>query len=130
MNGGNMERKRLRAVIYCRVGNESQVDRGIALTTQNVLLRHQAARENIDIVGEVQVCEKGITLNRPGWHEALNLAAKSKADAIFVTKYDRVARGSSFGYFVHGRVCSHSGSLRQAIFSAVLWKGRTVPRRG
>lgn len=95
MNGGNMERKRLRAVIYCRVGNESQVDGGMTLTTQNVLLRHQAGRENIDIVGEVQVCEKGITLNRPGWHEALNLAAKSKADAIFVTKYDRVARGSS-----------------------------------
>ncbi len=90
-----MERKRLRAVIYCRVGNENQVDGGMALTTQNVLLRHQADRENIDIVGEVQVCEKGITLNRPGWHEALNLAAKSKADAIFVTKYDRVARGSS-----------------------------------
>jgi DNA invertase Pin-like site-specific DNA recombinase len=94
MNGGNMERKKIRAVIYCRVGNESQVDGGMALTTQNVLLRHQAARENIDIVGEVQVCEKGITLNRPGWHEALNLAAKNKADAIFVTKYDRVARGT------------------------------------
>lgn len=90
-----MERKRLRAVIYCRVGNESQADGGMALTTQNVLLRHQAARENIDIVGEIQVYEKGITLNRPGWHEALNLAAKNKADAIFVTKNDRVARGST-----------------------------------
>lgn len=93
MNGGNMEGKRLRAVIYCRVATENQTDNDMALTTQNVLLRHQAAYENIDIVGDVQVYEKGITLDRPGWHEALNLAAKNKADAIFVTKYDRVARG-------------------------------------
>lgn len=89
-----MEGKRLRAVIYCRVATENQTDNDMALTTQNVLLRHQAARENIDIVGNVQVCEKGITLDRPGWHEALNLATKNKVDAIFVTKYDRVARGS------------------------------------
>lgn len=90
-----MEGKRLRAVIYCRVATENQADNSMALATQSILLRHQAAYDNIDIVGEVQVHEKGVTLDRPGWHEALNLAAKSQADAIFVTRSDRVARGSS-----------------------------------
>lgn len=94
MNGGNMEGKKLRVVMYYRVATENQADDDLALKRQCILLRHQAACENIDIVGEVQVYEKGISLNRPGWREALNLAAKNKADAIFVTKYDRVARGA------------------------------------
>lgn len=88
-----MKEKKLRAVIYCRIATENKADDGLALKRQCILLRHQAACGNLDIVGEIRAYEKGITLNRPGWREALNLAAESQADVILVTKYDRVARG-------------------------------------
>ena len=53
----------------------------------------QAERNGLEVVGEIRAYEKGITLDRPGWHKVLCLAAEQKADAIMVTELDRVARG-------------------------------------
>lgn len=85
-----MDRKP-RALIYCRVATSEQVD-DFALNAQSARLHQQAEREQFNIIGEVKAYEDGTTLNRPGWQEAVRLAAERKADIILVAKCTRVAR--------------------------------------
>ncbi len=89
MNNGQ---KKMRVVAYCRVATQAQLNEDFALNAQSARLHQQAEREHLEIVGEVKVYEKGVVLDRPGWHNTLRLAAEQKADAILVTGADRVAR--------------------------------------
>ena len=81
-----------RVACYCRVATQAQID-DFALDAQSARLHQQAERDGLEVVGEIRAYEKGITLDRPGWHKVLRLAADQKADAIMVTGLDRVARG-------------------------------------
>jgi DNA invertase Pin-like site-specific DNA recombinase len=75
------------------MATQAQLDNDFALENQSARLHKQAEREGLDVVGEVKVYEKGITLDRPGWREALRLASEKQADAILVNGLGRVARG-------------------------------------
>lgn len=88
----NNRNTRKRVVLYCRVATQTQSD-DFALGAQSARLHQQAERNGLEVVGEIRAYEKGITLDRPGWHKVLCLAAEQKADAIMVTELDRVARG-------------------------------------
>ena len=46
----------------------------------------------LKVIGEVRAYEKGLTMDRPGWHNVLSLATREKADAILVMELGRVSR--------------------------------------
>ena len=82
-------RKKYRAVIYCHA--VSQDDSGNTLEKQSARLRGLAKLSNITVVGEVFEYGNGIARQRPGWNNALEIAAEKDAYAIFVTDYSRIA---------------------------------------
>lgn len=86
-----MSGKKFRVVCYCRVATKNQID-DAPLEAQSIRLRRYAADNGLAVIGEVRVYEKGISMDRPGWHDVLSLAARERADAILVTELGRVAR--------------------------------------
>ena len=88
-----MENRKMRVVLYCRVGTTEQID-DFAMKAQSALLREQAKRGNMEITAEVHGYESGGTLNRPGWSKAVQLAVENGADAILVKDYARIMRNT------------------------------------
>ena len=86
-----MSGKKFRVVCYCRVATKSQIDDG-PLEAQSVYLRRYAKDNGLRVIGEVRAYEKGLTMDRPGWHNVLSLATREKANAILVMELGRVAR--------------------------------------
>ena len=86
-----MSGKKFRVACYCRVASKNQIDDG-PLEAQSTRLRRYADDNGLAVIGEVRAYEKGVTMDRPGWYEVLNLAAGKKADAVLVTELSRVAR--------------------------------------
>ena len=86
-----MSGKKFRVVCYCRVATQSQNDDS-PLETQSVYLRRYAKDNGLKVIGEVRAYEKGLTMDRPGWHNVLSLATREKADAILVMELGRVSR--------------------------------------
>ena len=86
-----MSGKKFRVACYCRVASKNQIDDG-PLEAQSTRLRRYADDNGLEVIGEVRAYEKGVTMDRPGWYEVLNLAAGKKADAVLVTELGRVAR--------------------------------------
>ena len=86
-----MSEKKYRVACYCRVATKNQID-DAPLEMQSVRLRRYADDNGLEIVGEVRVYEKGVTMDRAGWHDVVCLAAREKADAVLVTDLGRVGR--------------------------------------
>ena len=86
-----MSGKKFRVVCYCRVATRDQNDDS-PLETQSVYLRRYAKDNGLKVIGEVRAYEKGLTMDRPGWHNVLSLATREKADAILVMELGRVSR--------------------------------------
>lgn len=86
-----MAEKKFRVVCYCRVATRDQIDDG-PLEAQSVYLRRYAKDNGLKVIGEVRAYEKGLTMDRPGWHNVLSLATREKADAILVMELGRVSR--------------------------------------
>lgn len=86
-----MSEKKFRVVCYCRVATKNQIDDG-PLQAQSTRLRQYASDNDLEVVGEVRVYEKGISMDRAGWYNVLSLAARKHADAILVPELGRVAR--------------------------------------
>ena len=55
-------------------------------------MRRYAKDNGLKVIGEVRAYEKGLTMDRPGWHNVLSLATREKANAILVMELGRVAR--------------------------------------
>lgn len=89
-----MNENKLRVVAYFRVATESQLNDEAIWASQNIGVQAYAKRKGMQIVGEVRACEKGATMDRPGWRDALQLAAREEANAICVKDLGRVARGT------------------------------------
>lgn len=89
-----MSENKLRAVAYIRVATESQLDGEAIWASQSTSIQAHAKCKSMQVVGEVRACEKGITMERPGWRDALQLAAREGANAICVKDLSRVARGA------------------------------------
>lgn len=86
-----MSEKKYRVACYCRVATKNQID-DAPLEAQSARLRRYADENGLEVVGEVRIYEKGVTMDRPGWYNVLSLAAREKADAVLVTELGRVAR--------------------------------------
>ena len=66
-----MSGKKFRVVCYCRVATRDQIDDG-PLEAQSVYLRRYAKDNGLKVIGEVRAYEKGLTMDRPGWHNVLS----------------------------------------------------------
>lgn len=86
-----MSEKKFRVACYCRVATKNQID-DASLEAQSTRLHRYAANNGLAVIGEVRTYEKGISMDRSGWHDVLSLAARERADAILVTELGRVAR--------------------------------------
>ncbi len=82
-----------RVVGYIRVSTEKQADHGISLAAQRAKIEAYALAMDLDLVTIVE--DAGIsakTLDRPGLCAALSMLTSGKADALLVTKLDRLTR--------------------------------------
>lgn len=82
-----------RVIAYCRVSTDEQSSSGVSLAAQESKLR--AYCEALDLVlvrVEVDPGASAKTLNRPALQRALASLRRGEADAILVTKLDRLTR--------------------------------------
>lgn len=97
----SMNAGRMRAVIYCRVSSEEQVE-GTSLTTQDAICRAYCAREGWDVAAVFSDRgESAKTADRPEFQAAIAFAtgARNRVDRFVVYKLDRFAR-SQYDYAV------------------------------
>jgi len=82
-----------RTIAYLRVSTDKQADAGVSLDAQQDKARAYAALYDLDLVEViVDAGESAKTLDRPGLQKALALLKTGKADALLVTKLDRLTR--------------------------------------
>lgn len=82
-----------RAISYIRVSTDKQADLGVSLEAQRAKNLNYADLYDIQIITEhVDSGESARTLDRPGLQEALNELRTGKANALLVTKLDRLTR--------------------------------------
>ena len=80
----------MRAWIYVRVGND--VAEGDPIGQQAALLTGYAEKHDIDVVGwSFDKCH-GVDLDRDGLGKAVRAIESQRANAILVTKADRISR--------------------------------------
>jgi DNA invertase Pin-like site-specific DNA recombinase len=84
---------RLRTIAYVRVSTDKQADKGVSLDAQRAKVAAYAELYDLDVI-EV-IVDAGVsakTLDRPGLTRALDMLRKGAADALLVTKLDRLTR--------------------------------------
>jgi DNA invertase Pin-like site-specific DNA recombinase len=105
------EQARTRTVAYVRVSTRKQADDGQSLDAQLERIRAYAALYNLELVGDL-VVDAGASadsLKRPGLQRALAVLDEGRADALLVTKLDRLTRSVTdlahllTHYFAEGR---------------------------
>ncbi len=83
----------LRVVAYTRVSTSEQADSGAGLTAQRDAITAAASQRGWRLVRTIE--EAGVSaksLDRPGLTEALAMIEAGKADALLVSKLDRLSR--------------------------------------
>jgi site-specific DNA recombinase len=92
-----------RVVAYCRVSTDQQADSGLSIEAQREQLVSFTIASGLELVG--LFIDAGISgakdeTERPGLREALAAITEGRADALVVSKRDRLARDMSLaGYF-------------------------------
>ena len=82
-----------KVVGYVRVSTESQADGGVSLEAQRAKLEAYCKALDLDLVGiESDEGLSAKTLDRPGLARALDHLRERRADAVLVTKLDRLTR--------------------------------------
>jgi site-specific DNA recombinase len=82
-----------KAIGYLRVSTEDQASNGVSLDAQRAKLEAYAMACDLELVEVIaDPGWSGKTLDRPGLRRALALLAKGEADALLVTKLDRLTR--------------------------------------
>lgn len=84
--------KKIRAAIYCRMATDNDERRGLEM--QKSYLRNYAQAQGYAVVAEVSEVAKGLSLERPGIRELLDLAAQSRIEEILVTNFSRISRNT------------------------------------
>jgi len=86
----------LRVVLYTRVSTREQEDSGAGLAAQESALRAEAERRGWDVVALLTDagCSGAKLSKRPALAEALTLLTGGKADALAVSKLDRLSRST------------------------------------
>jgi DNA invertase Pin-like site-specific DNA recombinase len=83
----------MRAVAYARVSTAEQSQSGAGLAAQVGAIEAEVARRNWELIEVVE--DAGFSardLNRPGIKKALEMLAAGDADALLVSKLDRLSR--------------------------------------
>ncbi len=80
------------AILYARVSTEDQADSGLGLADQLTKLRAMATVKDLDGIEKIDDGYSAKSLNRPAMTEALEMLAAGEADALVVTKLDRLTR--------------------------------------
>ena len=82
-----------RCIAYIRVSTDKQADFGVSLEAQQAKAQAYSALYDLNIVAViVDAGESAKTLDRPGLTRALAMLAKGEADALLVSKLDRLTR--------------------------------------
>ena len=85
-----------RVVAYLRVSTSEQAESGLSLDSQLAVIQREAEHRGWALVGDERDVESGkSTKRRDGLARALELCRTRKADAIAVTKLDRLSRSVS-----------------------------------
>lgn len=85
----------LRAVGYVRVSTDDQADSGLGLEAQRAAIEGEAARRGWDLVRVFTDTASGKSLSRrPGLEQALATLESGGADALVVSKLDRLSRST------------------------------------
>jgi DNA invertase Pin-like site-specific DNA recombinase len=88
-----MTPSRTRAVAYLRVSTSQQADHGVSLDAQRAKVEAYASLYDLDVVEViVDAGASAKSLDRPGLARALEMLRKGIADALLVTKMDRLTR--------------------------------------
>lgn len=102
-----------RVVAYCRVSTDKQADAGVSLEDQQAKVR--AFCQLHDLVLVKVLVDAGVSakdLNRPSLNETLAMLTNGQADALLVTKLDRLTRSvSDLGTLVENYFASGSKAL-------------------
>lgn len=90
-------------VAYCRVSTDQQADSGLSIDAQREQLVSYSIASGLELV-ELFI-DAGIggakdETERPGLREALSAIAEGRADALVVSKRDRLARDMSLAGFI------------------------------
>lgn len=81
-----------RAIGYVRVSTDKQADSGLSLEAQRAKIVAYAAAMDVELVGVIVETASAKGLGRTGLSEALAALESGRADAILVTKLDRLTR--------------------------------------
>jgi DNA invertase Pin-like site-specific DNA recombinase len=82
----------VKAVLYARVSTEEQRGSGLGLGAQREVTRSHASRHGWKVVAELEDAASGRTLDRPGIQAAFAMLARREADALIVSRLDRLSR--------------------------------------
>lgn len=124
-----MTEKKKIAYCYARVSTQMQVDDGVSLDAQEKQLRYAAESQGyeVEMLREEGRSGKNIT-GRPVLTAALNSLDKGEAEALFVTRLDRLARSTRDFLSIVDR--SHKYNWRLALLDLGLdtatYQGRFV----
>ena len=92
---------RKRAILYARVSTEEQARSGFSLAQQLEALREYAAREDYEVLDEVQDAgQSGASLERPGMDRVRDLVAAGGVSVVLVQDRDRFAREPAYHYLL------------------------------
>jgi DNA invertase Pin-like site-specific DNA recombinase len=82
-----------KAVGYIRVSTDKQTEHGVSLEAQQAKIAQYAALYDLELVDVIiDAGASAKTLERPGLQRALGMLRKGQANALLVTKLDRLTR--------------------------------------
>lgn len=103
-----------RVVAYCRVSTDQQADSGLSIEAQREQLVSFTIASGLELVG--LFIDAGISgakdeNERPGLREALAAITEGRADALVVSKRDRLARDMSLAGYIETTIKRAGGEL-------------------
>jgi DNA invertase Pin-like site-specific DNA recombinase len=101
-------------VAYCRVSTDQQADSGLSIEAQREQLVSFAIASGLELVG--LFIDAGISgakdeNERPGLRDALAAITEGRADALVVSKRDRLARDMSLAGYIETTIRRAGGEL-------------------
>ena len=102
-----------RAILYARVSTEEQAQTGYSLRQQLEALREYAAREEYEVLEEVEdPGQSGASLERPGMDRVRDLVAGGGVSTVLAQDRDRVARKPAYNYLLQEEFAEHGCKLK------------------
>lgn len=101
-----------RAIAYIRVSTDKQAEQGLSLEAQRSKVTQYAALYDIEIVDIIVDAASAKTLERPGLELVLGALKRGDANAVLVTKLDRLTRSvKDLGHLLEAYFQEHDNVL-------------------